>query len=244
MIAEIPAELKACVIVVDNGSTDATAAVARAAGAEVVSQPVRGYGRACLAGLAVLDESPPDVVVILDADHSDYPEDMTAVVTPILEGVADLVCGSRVALAERGSVAASSPSRQPSRDLAHTLVARLRVRGHGSVSSHSLAVSATARNVRSYVRLECRNAGQSVATGSACCRGVGALSSARRALEDQRHHQGDGHGWWHDLVDGRRAPLCAGSPGGACRRFAGETCSTSAHQLTDRSRKGAPRWII
>ena len=104
MIAEIPAELKARVIVVDNGSTDSTAAVARAAGAEVVSQPLRGYGRACLAGLAVLDESPPDVVVILDADHSDYPEDMTAVVTPILEGGVDLVCGSRVALAEKAAL--------------------------------------------------------------------------------------------------------------------------------------------
>ena len=85
----------------------------------------------------------------------------------------------------------------------------------GSVSSHSLAVSATARNVRSYVRLECRNAGQSVATGSACCRGTGALSPAasgtRRSAAPSRGRVMAGG---HDLVDGRRAPLCAGSPGG------------------------------
>ena len=104
VIAEIPAELGARVVVVDNGSTDATAAVARDAGAEVVSQPMRGYGRACLAGFAVLELSPPDVVVILDADHSDYPEDMTAIVTPILEGRADLVCGSRIGLAEKAAL--------------------------------------------------------------------------------------------------------------------------------------------
>ncbi len=86
------------VIVADNGSTDATAQVAHAHGATVVSEPQRGYGAACLAGIAALEE--PDVVVFLDADHSDHPEEMARLVDPIATGEADLVIGSRV-LGER-----------------------------------------------------------------------------------------------------------------------------------------------
>jgi glycosyltransferase involved in cell wall biosynthesis len=82
------------IVVADNGSTDATAAVARAGGARVVHEPRRGYGSACLSGIAALDR--PDVVVFLDADHSDDPSDFPRVVAPILEGRADLVIGSRV----------------------------------------------------------------------------------------------------------------------------------------------------
>ena len=83
------------VIVVDNGSHDDTAAVARAAGAEVVSEPVAGYGRACLAGLAALSADPPGAVAFLDADHSDDPRELPAVLQPLLAGEADLVIGSR-----------------------------------------------------------------------------------------------------------------------------------------------------
>jgi len=104
VIAEIPRDLSPRVVVVDNGSTDATARVAREAGAEVVAQPQRGYGRACLAGFAHLASSPPDIVVVLDADHSDYPEDLDVVLGPLLSGDADMVCGSRVALAEVGAL--------------------------------------------------------------------------------------------------------------------------------------------
>lgn len=83
------------VIVVDNGSTDRTAAVAASAGATVVREPRRGYGSACLAGIAAL---PPraEVVAFLDADYSDYPQDLEAVVAPLERGEADLVIGSRV----------------------------------------------------------------------------------------------------------------------------------------------------
>jgi glycosyltransferase involved in cell wall biosynthesis len=83
-------------VVVDNGSTDGTAAVARAAGATVVFEPRRGYGAACLAGLAHLREHPPEVVAFIDADASDDPADLPDVLAPILEGRADLVVGSRV----------------------------------------------------------------------------------------------------------------------------------------------------
>jgi len=82
------------VIVADNGSTDATASIARDAGASVVVEPRRGYGVACLAGLAALDR--PDVVVFLDGDFSDQPGEMNRLVQPILRDDVDLVVGSRV----------------------------------------------------------------------------------------------------------------------------------------------------
>lgn len=82
------------VIVVDNGSRDATASRAAAAGARVVSEPRRGYGQACLTGLASLA---PDcgVVVFLDGDGSDSPGELESLVSPIFAGVADLVVGAR-----------------------------------------------------------------------------------------------------------------------------------------------------
>jgi glycosyltransferase involved in cell wall biosynthesis len=92
VIAEIPRVVRE-VIVVDNGSRDRTAEVARAAGARVVSEPGRGYGRACLTGIAAADR--PDVLVFLDGDRSDYPAQLGDVVAPILEGRADMVIGSR-----------------------------------------------------------------------------------------------------------------------------------------------------
>ncbi|MFN8586951.1 MAG: glycosyltransferase family 2 protein [Candidatus Eisenbacteria bacterium] len=83
------------VVVADNGSTDRTAAVAREGGAEVVAAPRRGYGSACLAALAHLAASPPDVVVFVDADHSDDPGELPQVAEPVLAGRARLCVGSR-----------------------------------------------------------------------------------------------------------------------------------------------------
>ena len=83
------------VVVVDNGSRDATAEVARAAGAQVVHEPVAGYGRACLTGLAALRDSPPDAVAFVDADHSDDPRELPRLVAPLVRGQAVLVIGSR-----------------------------------------------------------------------------------------------------------------------------------------------------
>lgn len=81
------------VVVVDNGSRDRTAEVARRLGAEVVAEPRRGYGQACLTGITLLDR--PDIVVFLDGDYSDYPEEMSELVAPLLAGEADMVIGSR-----------------------------------------------------------------------------------------------------------------------------------------------------
>lgn len=82
------------VIVVDNGSTDATAAIARKAGARVIREPQRGYGAACLAGIAALTD--PNIIVFMDGDGSDVPPEMTLLVDPLIQGRADLVIGSRV----------------------------------------------------------------------------------------------------------------------------------------------------
>ncbi len=83
------------VIVADNGSSDRTAEVAQAHGAQIVREPRRGYGHACLAGIAALDPS-IDIVVFADADGSDDPADLPALVSPIERGQADMVIGSRV----------------------------------------------------------------------------------------------------------------------------------------------------
>jgi glycosyltransferase involved in cell wall biosynthesis len=94
VLAAIPAGITE-VIVVDNGSTDQTAARARDAGATVVYEARRGYGSACLRGLAQI-QSGTDIVVFLDGDYSDYPEELFSLVEPIQSEEADLVIGSRV----------------------------------------------------------------------------------------------------------------------------------------------------
>lgn len=87
------------VIVVDNGSTDRTAARAAEAGASVVQEPQRGYGAACLRGLQEIEAASPAaprIVVFLDGDYSDYPEYLPALVLRILSGEAEFVLGSRL----------------------------------------------------------------------------------------------------------------------------------------------------
>ncbi len=98
VVGEIPMEFVREVVVVNNGSTDNTPAVARAAGATVIDEPVRGYGKACLAGIRHISDPSrqPAIVVFLDADYSDYPEEMSRVIDPILKDEADFVAGSRI----------------------------------------------------------------------------------------------------------------------------------------------------
>lgn len=101
VLADIPRPPVRRMVVADNNSTDGSAEVAREHGAVVVPAPVQGYGSACLAGLDHLRQNdPPEIVVFLDADYSDHPEELPRVVEPILAGEADLVIGSRI-LGER-----------------------------------------------------------------------------------------------------------------------------------------------
>jgi glycosyltransferase involved in cell wall biosynthesis len=92
------------VVVADNGSTDRTAEVARQHGAQVVHEPERGYGAACLKALAWLRRDPPDVVVFLDGDHADDASELPALLEPLVDGRAEMVLGSRVRGAESGAL--------------------------------------------------------------------------------------------------------------------------------------------
>jgi len=102
VLGDIPKERVRNIYVVDNNSTDQTAQKARESGATVLTEKQQGYGSACLRGLAEIKakDPKPDVVVFLDADYSDHPEEMEMLLQPIEEGRAELVIGSR-ALGDR-----------------------------------------------------------------------------------------------------------------------------------------------
>ncbi|HKV62189.1 MAG TPA: glycosyltransferase family 2 protein [Candidatus Acidoferrum sp.] len=93
VLADLPFHLVTEVIVVDSDSTDGTPDLARKMGARVIQEPRRGYGRACLTGLA--NAQNPDVVVFLDGDYSDRPSELPIILAPIIEGRADITLGSR-----------------------------------------------------------------------------------------------------------------------------------------------------
>ncbi len=95
VLADLPADLITEVLVVDNDSSDETPEIAARLGARVVREPRRGYGRACLTGLA--HTSAPDVVVFLDGDYSDRPAELPRLLAPIGDGRADITLGSRLA---------------------------------------------------------------------------------------------------------------------------------------------------
>ncbi len=105
VIGDIPSGLATEVIVVNNASTDATEKNASAAGATVVDEPRRGYGFACLCGLAYASSQNPDIIVFLDGDYSDHPNEMSSLIQPIQSGTHDLVIGSRTrGISERGAL--------------------------------------------------------------------------------------------------------------------------------------------
>lgn len=107
VIREIPKDITRHIIVCNNNSTDDTPNVAKKAGAVVVDAPVRGYGNACLKGMEYIShqDQKPDIVVFLDGDYSDYPEEMPSLLKPIIQDGKDLVIGSRaLGLKEKGAM--------------------------------------------------------------------------------------------------------------------------------------------
>jgi glycosyltransferase involved in cell wall biosynthesis len=95
VLADIPSDLVTEVLVVDNDSTDDTREIAARMGARVIPESRRGYGRACLTGLA--QATTPDIVVFLDGDYSDRPSELPLLIGPIIHGKADITLGSRLA---------------------------------------------------------------------------------------------------------------------------------------------------
>lgn len=98
VIAEIPLDIGVTeIIVCNNNSSDNTAEVAKSAGATVVDQPLPGYGNACLKGMSYIAKKnqPPDIIVFLDGDYSDYPDEMRHLIQPIINDGMDMVIGSR-----------------------------------------------------------------------------------------------------------------------------------------------------
>lgn len=94
VLADLPSDLTTEVIVVDSNSNDGTPEIAASMGARVVQEPRRGYGRACLTGMAAANS--PDVVVFLDGDYSDRPSELPILLAPIIDGRADITLGSRL----------------------------------------------------------------------------------------------------------------------------------------------------
>lgn len=119
VINAIPNGLVGEIIVVDNGSTDRTAEIARNCGARVVLQSERGYGVACLKGIAEISDD-CEIVAFVDADFSDFPEDLEKLLQPIFENKAEMVIGTRTATKE--SNAALTPQQRYGNWLATTLV--------------------------------------------------------------------------------------------------------------------------
>jgi glycosyltransferase involved in cell wall biosynthesis len=94
VLADLPADIVTEVLVVDSNSSDGTPEIASKMGARVIHEPRRGYGRACLTGLAAATN--PDVVVFLDGDYSDRPAELPLLLAPIMNGRADITMGSRL----------------------------------------------------------------------------------------------------------------------------------------------------
>lgn len=119
VLQAIPKHLVGEIIVVDNGSTDRTVEIARQAGARVVSEKTKGYGAACLAGIASISKD-CQIVAFVDADFSDFPEDLSDILSPIVTGNAEMVIGTRTTIAE--SKKALTPQQRYGNWLATTLV--------------------------------------------------------------------------------------------------------------------------
>ncbi len=188
VIGDLPADLVTEVIVVDNNSTDGTPEIAAHMGARVMTEPRRGYGQACLTGLACA--SAPDVVVFLDGDYSDRPAELPLLLAPIAEGRADITIGSRLA-------GPRTPGALPWHALfGNWLAASLITNLYGLKISERRRPPLT-RARRDHLRMGGRDDPERRTSGIPDCRSASQLSPARREIEDQRHLQ---RHRWCDVV--------------------------------------------
>jgi glycosyltransferase involved in cell wall biosynthesis len=200
------------VVVVDNGSTDGTAARARAAGADVVSEPHRGYGRACLAGLQRARALEAGVALFLDADGSDDPGESFKLIEPVCSGEVDIALGRRPkALIEPGAMTsvqrfgnwfapllmrltlgATYSDMPPFKACSMTAIDRLDLRDEGHGFTIELLVKAHAARLRvKEVDVSCRarRGGESKVSGTL----VGASRAAAKIVSTIGRHAASAH---------------------------------------------------
>jgi glycosyltransferase involved in cell wall biosynthesis len=192
VVRAVPRGLVSEIIVCDNKSTDATAQCAREAGATVVYAPEPGYGSACLCGIAYLKSrgpsDQPDIVVFLDGDYSDYPEEMLQLTAPIIEGSADLVIGSRaLGKALKGAL---QPQQRFGNWLATSPDLGLSLYRSRSFPGHFLDAVDCSGYGRPQLRMDRGNAGESGFQTNTLHRGAGQLSPQDRQIQGLRHAQG------------------------------------------------------
>ena len=194
VIAALPNSVRE-IVVADNGSTDGTSGVAQQHGATVVTETQKGYGHACLKAMAYIEKktTPPDIVVFLDGDFSDYPEELPKLVAPIASKEAVFVVGVRSAALRTKN--ALTPQQQFGNALATLLMRWLynsRFTDLGPFRAIDwktlLALNMKDKNLR----LDCRNATKNLTTQVALRRNSSTLQSANRYLQSvgnsQRHY--------------------------------------------------------
>jgi len=192
VVADIPAGLVSEIVVVDNGSTDGTGSVAAGLPVRLVREPRRGYGSACLAGVAALERDPPDVLVFLDGDYSDHPDEMPLLLNAIAGG-ADLVIGSR-ALGRR-EPGALLPQARFGNLLACFLIRLLYRHRFTDLGPH--------RDGRHEFRMDLRDAGEGSPARPEHRGGARLLPPPRRRLEDHGNGQRHAASRLQDSVDDR-----------------------------------------
>jgi glycosyltransferase involved in cell wall biosynthesis len=191
VLTDLPRDLATEILVVDSNSTDRTPEIAAKMGARVFQEPKRGYGRACLTGLA--SATAPDIVVFLDGDYSDRPAELPILLAPIIEGRADITLGSRLG---KHSIPGALPWHATFGNRLAAFLIRLL---YGLKLSDLGPFRAGRADVLRRLKLQENTYGWAVemilkaALGVPHRRGAGELLSTDWKIQDQRY--GEGHHW-------------------------------------------------
>lgn len=191
VILDIPKQVRH-IVVADNGSTDRTAQVAIAAGAQVVFEPQKGYGKACLTAMDWIksQEILPHIVIFLDGDYSDYPQEMMNLINPIMEGKAEFVLGSRT-MGIRERIYDSSPSvwKLASHHPNESHVPS-KIFGFRSISRHPMEEVVSIGDGGSKLWVDHRDADQSASCWIEVPRSTGKLPEENREFQGKWYGQG------------------------------------------------------